>query len=317
MTFGRAALVLLASAAVLFVLVRLLEPRLAFFPFRGETTTPKDLGFEYKPLTIETRDGERLRAWNIAPGTLHNPPSTLRNPPSTLQHPPSTLQHPPSTLQHPPSTLQDPSSTLQDPPSTQGAFVVYFHGNGANLSNWAPIVCGLAGQGYPVLAFDYRGYGVSSGTPTEKGLYRDVDAIVDYLWTRVKPAGPVIYWGRSLGVSMAAYAATRRQPAGLILESGFPDARSLFRAPSPMALLALFSSYRFPAAEYLRAVKIPTLVMHGDADSVIPYEQGRALYEQIEGPKAFFTIKGGDHNDATARNEVLYWQAVREFIDNS
>jgi fermentation-respiration switch protein FrsA (DUF1100 family) len=115
---------------------------------------------------------------------------------------------------------------------------------------------------------------------------------------------------------MAAYAATRRQPAGLILESGFPDARSLFRAPSPMALLALFSSYRFPAAEYLRAVKIPPLVMHGDADSVIPYEQGRALYERIEGPKTFFTISGGDHNDATPRNEASYWQTVRQFIDN-
>jgi uncharacterized protein len=276
MTFGRAALVLLASVAVLVVLVRLLEPRLAFFPFRGETTTPRDLGLEYESLTIETSDGERLRAWLIP-------------------------NHQPLAL------------------------VVYFHGNGANLSNWTPIVCGIARQDYSVLAFDYRGYGVSSGTPTEKGLYRDVDAIVDYLWTHVKPAGPVIYWGRSLGASMAAYAATRsradllgpprHQPAGLILESGFPDARSLFRAPSPMALLALFSSYRFPAAEYLRAVKVPTLVMHGDADSVIPYEQGRALYERIEGPKAFFTIKGGDHNDATPRNESSYWQTVRKFID--
>jgi uncharacterized protein len=292
MTLVRAGLLLLASAAILFVLVRLLEPRLAFFPSRGETTTPRDLGFEYEPLTIETRDGERLRAWLIP----HRQPR---------------------------------------------AFVVYFHGNGANLSNWAPIVCAIARQGYTVLAFDYRGYGVSSGNPTEKGLYRDVDAIVGHVWTQLKPVapstslgpGPVIYWGRSLGVSMAAYAATRsradllgpprradlsgpprHQPAGLILESGFPNARSLFRAPSPMALLALFSSYRFPAAEFLRAVKVPALVMHGDADSVIPYRQGRALYERIEGPKAFFTIKGGDHNDATPPDEPAYWNAILEFV---
>ena len=66
---------------------------------------------------------------------------------------------------------------------------------------------------------------------------------------------------------MAAYAATRHPPAGLILESGFPDARSLFRAPSPMAFLALFSTYRFPAAEFLRSVKVPALVIHGDADT--------------------------------------------------
>ena len=67
MTLVRAWLLFFASAAILFVLVRLLEPRLAFFPFRGETTTPRDLGFEYEPLTIETRDGERLRAWLISP----------------------------------------------------------------------------------------------------------------------------------------------------------------------------------------------------------------------------------------------------------
>jgi fermentation-respiration switch protein FrsA (DUF1100 family) len=282
MTVTRTALTLLAAVAVLFVLVRLLEPRLAFFPFHGETTTPRDLGLEYESLTIETRDGERLRAWLIA----------SRRPPHSA-------------------------------PSTQHPLVVYFHGNGANLSNWTPIVCAIARQGYTVLAFDYRGYGVSSGSPTEKGLYRDVDAVVDHVWKRVKPdgpsaplrLGPVIYWGRSLGVSMAAYAAARHQPDGMILESGFPDARSLFRG-SPMAFLALFSSYRFPAAEYLRAVTVPALVMHGDADSVIPYERGRELYERIGGPKVFLTIKGGDHNDETPRNETSYWQAVRKFVDD-
>jgi len=143
-----------------------------------------------------------------------------------------------------------------------------------------------------------------------------IDAVVDHVWTRMKPSAPVIYWGRSLGVSVAAYAATKHAPGGLILEAGFPDARSLFRAPSPMAFLALFSTYRFPAAEYLRGSKIPALVMHGDADSVIPYQQGRALYELIEGPKVFFTINGGDHNDATPQDERGYWQAVHAFVGN-
>jgi uncharacterized protein len=270
MTFARAAFVLLASTAVLVVLVRLLEPRLAFFPSGGETTTPRDLGLDYEPLTIETSDGERLRAWHIhpAPGTPH-------------------------------------------------PLVVYFHGNGGNLSNWAPIVAGIARRGYSVLAFDYRGYGVSSGRPTERGLYRDVDAIIDHAWTKTSPPPTVVYWGRSLGVPMAAYAATRRPPAGLILESGFPDARSLFRPPSPMAFLALFSSYRFPAAEFLRSVKVPALVVHGDADSIVPYDRGRALYERIEGPKQFFTVGGGDHNDAAPPDEALYWQTIGTFVDRA
>ncbi len=268
MTLARALITVVASLGLLFVLVRLLEPRLAFFPFRGETTTPRDIGVDYEPLTIETSDGERLRAWHI--------------------HAPLSTQHP---------------------------LVVYFHGNGGHLSMWAPIVAAIARQGYSVLAFDYRGYGISSGRPTEKGLYRDVDAVVDHVWTRMESSTPVIYWGRSLGVSMAAYAATKHEPAGLILEAGFPDARSLFRVPSPMAFLALFSTYRFPAAEFMRAVKVPTLVMHGDADSVIPYGQGRALYERIDGPKAFFTIEGGDHNDETPQDERGYWESVHGFVD--
>jgi alpha-beta hydrolase superfamily lysophospholipase len=281
MTLARATLFLLASAALVAIVVRLLEPRLAFFPFAGETTTPRDSGIAYEPLTIEAADGERLRAWLI-PGTRHQAPGIGHSAPGT--------RHP---------------------------FVVYFHGNGANLSNWTPILTGIARQGYSVLAFDYRGYGVSSGRPTEKGLYRDVDAIVDYIWTRIKPPGPVIYWGRSLGVSMAAYAATKHVPAGLILESGFPDARSLFRAPSPMALLALFSTYRFPAARFLHGSQVPVLVMHGDADTVIPYEQGRALYERIRGPKQFFTMRGADHHDATPPDEPLYWQTIRAFIEQA
>jgi fermentation-respiration switch protein FrsA (DUF1100 family) len=279
MTLARAAFILLASLAVLVVLVRLLEPRLAFFPFSGETTTPRDLGLDYESLTITTRDGERLRAW---------------------------LMPPPS----PGETMPGFGEARHAP-----AFVVYFHGNGANLSNWAPILAGIARRGYTVLAFDYRGYGVSTGRPTERGLYRDVDAVLEHVWTQVKPAGRVIFWGRSLGVSMAAYAAARRPPSGLILESGFPDARSLFRSPSPMALLALFSTYRFPAAEFLRGVQPPALVIHGDADSIVPYEQGRALYERIEGPKQFFTVGGGDHNDERPRNEAEYWQTVGTFIE--
>lgn len=282
MTLLRTVLAVIAAAAILAVVVRLLEPRLAFFPSAGETTTPRDFGVDYEPLTIETADGERLRAWLI--------PST---------------QHPPS-----PGSESSRASARQAP-----ALIVYFHGNGANLSNWAPIVTAIAHQGYSVLAFDYRGYGVSTGRPTEKGLYRDVDAILDHVWTKMKPSAPVIYWGRSLGVSMAAYAATKHAPAGLILESGFPDARSLFRAPSPMALLALFSTYRFPAARFLRDSQVPVLVMHGDADTVIPYEQGRALYERIGAPKQFVTIRGADHNDAAPSDERAYWSAVRDFVD--
>jgi hypothetical protein len=270
MMVARLLIVILVAAAALVIIVRVLEPRFAFFPLSGESTTPREFGVEYEALAIDTRDGERLRAWHV--------------------------RHP-----------------------APRALIMYFHGNGGNLSVWAPIVAGIARQGYSVVAFDYRGYGLSTGRPSERGLSRDVDAVLDQVSSRWKADGApktIIYWGRSLGATMAAYAAAKQAPAGLILESGFPDARSLFRASPPLAFLALFSTYRFSTAGHLKRVTCPVLVMHGDADSIIPFEHGRALFETAAGPKQFFTIRGGDHNDATPPDEKAYWTVVNSFIDS-
>jgi uncharacterized protein len=256
---------LLVVAAALFVAARLLEPRAAFFPSAGETTTPLDFGVPYEPWSIPTRDGETLRAWS----------------------------------------LLNPSGR---------AHVLYFHGNGGNLSVWAPILASVARRGYSVVAIDYRGYGTSTGRPSERGLYRDVEAVVDRFWSQAPRDTPVVYWGRSLGGAMAAYAATIRPPDGLILESTFPDVRSLVRSSPLLAVLALLSSYRFPCAEFMEQVKRPALVIHGDRDSVIPFGQGRALFDRITGPKRFFTIHGGDHNDLEPPDPADYWRVVGDFV---
>ncbi len=245
--------------------VRWLEPRFAFFPSAGEAETPRQYGVGFEPLTIDTADGQRLRAWLMR--------------------------------------AESPRAN-----------VVYFHGNGGNLSIWAPILAGIVRRGYSVLAVDYRGYGVSTGQPSERGLYRDVDATVAHA-RKVFDAGvPVVYWGRSLGATMAAYAATVRAPRGLILESGFPDARSVIRSSPPLLVLSLFSTYRFATARHLQTVNVPILVMHGDRDTVIPYQLGRELFDGIRGPKTFVRIAGGDHNDAAPVDPEPYWTAVEGFI---
>jgi fermentation-respiration switch protein FrsA (DUF1100 family) len=198
--------------------------------------------------------------------------------------------------------------------ATARALIVYFHGNGGNLSVWAPIVGDIARRGYSLIAFDYRGYGLSTGRPSERGLYRDVDAIVASIASDRGRVQPIIYWGRSLGTTMAAYAATVKQPDGLILEAGFPDAMTLVRSSPPLALLAFFSTYRFPTAKLMEHVDLPVLVMHGDADSVIPFALGRALFDRIAAPrKQFFVVRGGDHNDAAPRDGEGYWNAVNRF----
>lgn len=201
------------------------------------------------------------------------------------------------------------------PHPSPAAQVLYFHGNGGNLSIWLAILEGLRRRGIAVVAFDYRGYGQSTGSPSERGLYRDTDAILDRFWGRVhRPGSPVIYWGRSLGGTLAAYAATKRAPDGLVLEGSFPSVRALVRTNLVMAVLGWFSSYRFPTADLMAGVNRPVLVIHGDADSVIPFRLGEQLFSTLRGPKHFHRIAGGDHNDASPAEPDDYWNAVKRFI---
>jgi pimeloyl-ACP methyl ester carboxylesterase len=195
------------------------------------------------------------------------------------------------------------------------ARIVYFHGNGGNLSNWAPILAAIARHRYSIFAVDYRGYGLSTGHPTERGLYRDVEAAIAQAWPE-PDATPLVYWGRSLGASMAAYGATIRKPDGVIVEAGFPNARSTIRESALLTALSIFASYRFPVGEYLNRAQAPVLVMHGDRDSVIPYPLGRELFESITAPKEFVTIRGGDHNDAVAPDAAAYWAAIDRFVSS-
>ena len=194
------------------------------------------------------------------------------------------------------------------------AEVLYFHGNGGNLSVWLPILEGIHRRGLTVLAVDYRGYGKSSGAPSERGLQRDAEAIVARFWERRTSRTPVIYWGRSLGASIGAYAATKRPPDGLILESGFPSASAIVRTNPIMAALALFSSYTFPTARLLERVDRPVLVIHGDRDSIIPFPLGEELFAAIKTDKRFYRIPGGDHNDSEPPDADAYWTEVRGFI---
>jgi uncharacterized protein len=201
------------------------------------------------------------------------------------------------------------------PRSDAQAHVVYFHGNGGNLALWSDVFVGLWHQGYDVLAIDYRGYGLSTGSPSESGLYRDVDATLRYVETMPRRDGvPLIYWGRSLGTVMAAYAAHKRPPDGVVLEAGFPSMRAVLATNPILWILSWASTYRFPTAEWMATVRQPTLVLHGDRDEVIPYRLGQRLHETLPGPKTFVTKAGGSHNEPVPPDAESYWRAVGDFV---
>lgn len=196
------------------------------------------------------------------------------------------------------------------------AQVVFFHGNGGNLSLWLDAIVGIRRHGCSVLAIDYRGYGASTGRPSENGLYRDAEASIQIFRDRLrKPGVPVIYWGRSIGSPVAAHAAGRLPPDALVLESPMPDVRSLLRTNPVLWLLSFLSSYRFPTARLVKHYKGPVLIIHGEADSIVPHEAGRQVFDAAEtSRKTFVTIAGADHNDLHLVNPRQYWDAIETFM---
>jgi fermentation-respiration switch protein FrsA (DUF1100 family) len=195
------------------------------------------------------------------------------------------------------------------------AQIVYWHGNGGNLSLWMPVLVDMHKRGFSVLAVDYRGYGGSTGKPSERGIYKDGDAAVEYFAAKLaRKDVPTIYWGRSLGCAVAAYTASRRAPSGLVLESPFPNVAFLFTNNPVMRFLSVFSTYRFDTAKHLQQYAGPLLIVHGDADSIIPFAAGKRVFEQASTKsKTFAVLQGADHNDVYA-SHPQYAAVIDRFI---
>jgi fermentation-respiration switch protein FrsA (DUF1100 family) len=187
--------------------------------------------------------------------------------------------------------------------------LIFSHGNGEDLGHNRWFVAALRDAGFAVLAYDYRGYGLSQGgSPGERATYEDIEAVYGYA-TRDLGISPhaLIVHGRSVGTGPSVHLAASRPVGGLILESGFTSA---FRV---LTVVPIFPFDRFPNLRRLRDVRAPVLVMHGTRDEVIPYRMGRQLFEAAPAPKASLWIEGAGHNDFAAVAGARYWQALQDF----
>jgi fermentation-respiration switch protein FrsA (DUF1100 family) len=191
-----------------------------------------------------------------------------------------------------------------DHPERQ-AVVLFLHGNGGNVATWAEPVRELAERHrLSVLLFDYRGYGKSNGEPTEFGLRDDADAARTWLARRTDVAEQsIVLFGQSLGGAVAVDAATNgKPPRGLVLVSTFTSAPKVASHHIPWLPAGLVMSQRFPSESRLKEYERPLLVSHGDADRVIPFEQGEKLFAAAASKeKQFVRHVGGDHNDPLPR----------------
>lgn len=201
------------------------------------------------------------------------------------------------------------------------ATVIYFHGNGGNLSYCDWVGAGLAGRDFDVLLFDYRGYGRSEGEPTdERGVYADADAAYDFVVReRGVPAERVVLYGQSLGTAAAVDVASRKGCGALVVESGLSSAADMAGAIMPWLprFVRGLTKNKFDSVSKLPRVRCPVLVTHGDRDEIIPAEQGRKLFDAAQGPKRLKIIEGAGHNDLSIVGGEKYIVMLADFIRGS
>jgi fermentation-respiration switch protein FrsA (DUF1100 family) len=188
--------------------------------------------------------------------------------------------------------------------------VLLCHGNAGNVGDRVAHIALLAAAGFDVLAFDYRGYGQSSGRASEHGTYRDARAARRTLLRRPGVDGArVLYLGESLGGAVAVALAREFAPAGLILQSTFTSIRDMARLHYPFIPRALVPD-AYPSLRLISELSVPLLVLHGNGDRIVPPLHGEALFDAAPGPKRIELFEGAGHNDLIARAGERWADAI-------
>jgi fermentation-respiration switch protein FrsA (DUF1100 family) len=188
---------------------------------------------------------------------------------------------------------------------------LFLHGNAGNITHRAPRIQEIVAAGSSVLMLDYRGYGKSSGRPSEQGLYRDSEAGFIYLLGQGYRAEQIVVHGESLGTAVAIDLAARRPCAGLILEAPFTSAGDVADTVAPFLGPLLIRS--FNSLPKIRWIRVPKLFLQGDRDEVVPLRLGRKLFAAAQGPKTFWLVPGAGHNDILETAGVEYRHRLKAF----
>ncbi len=251
------------------------QDQLLFQPSSRLLATPEDGGMDYETVRLTTDDGETLHGWWI----------------------------PAADVSRETSPSEDATHTL-----------LFFHGNAGNISGRLESTQQFHRLGLNVLIVDYRGYGQSTGAPSEQGLYRDAAACWRHL-TETRGISPedIVIFGRSMGGGPATWLAQRHPPGALILESVFtnvPDVGAHHYSFLPVRALA---TNQFDNESRVPEIEAPTLHIHSRGDRVVPFELGRRVYEAASEPKQFLEIQGG-HNDGFLVSSETYLRTIGDFL---
>lgn len=208
--------------------------------------------------------------------------------------------------------------------------IVYFHGNTKNISGHLRYVEWLPAEGYDVFLFDYRGYGLSSGTPDPQGVHDDCVAALAYVRSRPDvDLNNIVIFGQSLGGSYALGALASSPQAGIravIIEGAFASHREIARDkiasyPLPETLRTWIVEHligdRYDAIDALRRVEaLPILLIHGTDDEIVPYRHAELLRAAAHGKLTFWSILGGHHLDTFVHQPEQRRRQLLEYLDN-
>ena len=199
--------------------------------------------------------------------------------------------------------------------NSTGLVILLCHGNAGNLSHRLELVEVLLRAGASVFAFDYRGYGRSSGKPTEKGVCLDAEAAWEWLVkARGCEPGKIIALGESLGGGVVCELATRRPLGGIVLQSTFTSVPDVAAQLMPWLPMRFLLTTRFNNQDKLKRLQMPVLILHGRKDTIIPFQHGEKNYAAANTRSKYFTELDGDHNDAVMLSAEKYKRAVASFL---
>jgi hypothetical protein len=195
-----------------------------------------------------------------------------------------------------------------------GRVVIFSHGNAGNIGDCLGTIEVFNKMGYDLMIYDYRGYGASTGTPTEEGTYWDALTVWNYVkGDKGVPPEKIVLFGRSLGGAVSAWLAEQVDPAALIIESSFTSAAAMAGKMFPYLPVGLICKFDYNTEERLRNVTCPVVIASSIDDEMIPFSHGQKLFEAASEPKMFVEMRGG-HNSGGLDIDSAYQSRLAEFL---
>ncbi|VAW12134.1 hypothetical protein MNBD_BACTEROID05-612 [hydrothermal vent metagenome] len=197
--------------------------------------------------------------------------------------------------------------------SSSSKVLLFFHGNAGNISGRVEKVQIFYDLGLSVFIIDYRGYGKSDGSPTEKGMYLDAQGAYDYLVDERNIAGEdIIVYGASLGGVAAIDLANQRKISSLIVDGTFSSARDMAKQIFPF-IPSFLINIKLDSIEKIKNIEVPKLMIHSMDDQTVPFSLGKKLFDAASEPKIFLSLSG-DHNEVHNVDRVKFVEGIESFL---